>query len=216
MKLTKEQKEEVRNIIKEELKNYPDFVIGSEEYQRVPLDPSILQQVLFDSDSRVLFYNRELRKLDLSKIDFSGCDIRSKNLSYTNVKIDPQTVIQKSLRNTNLEGLDLSKVSFYGVCIEGANLKGTGAKINPQTIYGKSLFGTNLESLDLSEANFDGTDIRRANLKNTNAKIDLSLVCYGISQDTNLEGCYVISHHFEEAVSEIREAFKIYRKQIHP
>jgi uncharacterized protein YjbI with pentapeptide repeats len=115
--------------------------------------------------------NTDSSGINLSKVDFTGIDIRGTNLSGTAANIDPQKVSFKSLQGTNLEGLNLSNADFTGVDIRGSNLSKTDAMVNPQKVYGKSLENTILEGLDLTNADFTGVNIEGADLKGTNANI---------------------------------------------
>ena len=60
-------------------------------YERIKLDANILEQVIFEEDAskRLIFSVSELRKLDLSEIDFAGVYISETDLSYTNANINP-------------------------------------------------------------------------------------------------------------------------------
>ena len=105
-------------------------------YERIKLDANILEQVIFEEDAskRLIFSVSELRKLDLSEIDFAGVYISETDLSYTNANINPQTVAGKCLKCTNLAGLDLRGKDFTDVNIDEANLSNTGAKIEEDAV----------------------------------------------------------------------------------
>ena len=68
----------------------------SYRYERIKLSVDILRQVIFRRNKlgkkSLAFSVTELRKLDLSEIDFSGVYMCMSNLSYTNANINPQTV----------------------------------------------------------------------------------------------------------------------------
>ena len=73
----------------------------SYRYERIKLSVDILRQVIFRRNKlgkkSLAFSVTELRKLDLSEIDFSGVYMCMSNLSYTNANINPQTAYGKSL-----------------------------------------------------------------------------------------------------------------------
>ena len=125
-------------LIKRYLMQMPDFdVTADEPYKRVKVNPQRLNEIFFDRNDEPNFTISELRKLDLSKVDFTGRNVRGYNYSYTNVNIDPQTVLSKNIANTNLEGVDMSTKDFTGVDIYGAKLINTGATIDLNTIKGE-------------------------------------------------------------------------------
>lgn len=70
-----------------------------------------------------------LRKLDLSELDFSGCDVSHLNLSYTSTNINPQTITikDKCLWTTICTSLDFKNKDFIGVSVAFANLENTDA-----------------------------------------------------------------------------------------
>ena len=167
-------------------------------HKRLKFPLEILREILFlnyleiqyaydDEDiyqTRPVKYSVDLlRKLDLSELDFTGWDISNLDLSYTNAKINPQTVRDKSLQGTNCKGLDLSYKSFFNVDVRGANLEDTNASLDPQEIYQKSLRGTNCKGLKFKTktvydflgtidiVNFNGVDIDGANLLETNVQL---------------------------------------------
>ena len=178
--LSTESIEKLRKAIQKELEKIPEFDVEraydkSYRYERIKLDVNILKQVIFKEHRGVkksTFSLSELRKLDLSEVDFAGVDISEDDLSYTNANINPQIVAGKRLMGTNLAGLDLKGKDFAGVDIDGANLSNTGADIDPQTVRSKSLKRTNLTGLDLKGKDFTGVRIQGANLSNTGADID--------------------------------------------
>ena len=137
-----------------------------------------------------------LRKLDLSELDFTGWDISNLDLSYTNAKINPQTVRDKSLQGTNCKGLDFSNVDFTDVDIEGANLEETGANIDPQTIKDKSLWETNCTSLNLRDKDFNEVYVVRASLEGTGASINPQTIKYKSLEKTNCTGLNFIGKDF--------------------
>ena len=85
-----------------------------------------------------------LKYIDLSNVSLDGVNVTSKDLSNTNININPQSVLNKTLYGCNLEGIDMKDKDFNGVCIEGTNLKDTNSYIDLDNIRG-NLCGTNLD-----------------------------------------------------------------------
>ncbi len=140
-------------VIKEALAEMPEFDLNYPKYERLKIKPEILNEIFFDRNWEPNFRNSEMRKLDLSEIDFTQKNVRGYDYSYTNVNINPQTVLGKDLSNTNLEGVDMSDKEFKGVNIYGTNLKYTGATIDLKTIKGeisdiKKLEGCNIINIE--------------------------------------------------------------------
>ena len=97
-----------------------DKRITCDEFERLT---GVSARPLFRSD------NEKLREYDISCVIYDDRDLTNINLSYTNAIINPQKVMDKSLKYADLEGIDLSQANFQGVNITGANLKNTGAKL---------------------------------------------------------------------------------------
>ena len=169
-KYSKEQIKQMIKIIKEELDTLEEYDINIiKSYPRITIHRNILNAVFFDEFDSPNFSVEEMRKLDLSEIDFSFKDMTNKDYSFTNINLDPQLVIDKSLFNTNLKCVDL---------------------------FGKD---------------FTDVDIRKANLSDTGALIVLTTI-KNIDEYTELDGCRVIGNI--DPIEEIKETFKIYRKEI--
>ena len=211
--LNKKKIEKIREVLKEELQKVPEFDVEraydeSYRYKRIKLSTGILEKVIFGEKKDLFGYNRlclifpvsELRKLDLSEIDFAGIYISFANLSYTNANIDPQKVCDKSLWGTNLTGLDLKGKDFTDVYIEEADLSNTGADIDPQTVRGKSLWRTNLTGLDLKGKDFTDVYIEEADLSNTGADIDPQTVFGKNLLGTNLTGLDLRGKDFTDVI----------------
>lgn len=143
--------------IKRILEEMPEFDTNSEEYQRLKINPIILNEIFFDRNDEPNFKNYEMRKLDLSEVNFENRFLRGYDYSYTNANIDPQKVIGKILSNTNLEGVNMVDKDFTDVDIYGTNLKNTGATIDLNTIKG--------EIYDL--ADLEGCNVINNDLENT-------------------------------------------------
>lgn len=144
-------------------------------YNRVHLEKELLQIILIDNHLFRELPVQVLRKLDLSELDFSGCDVSNLDLSYTNANIDPQTIKDKCLWATVCTSLDFKNKDFTGVSVAFANLENTNANINPQTIKNKCLYQTNCRGLNLAGKDFTGVDIRGAALEGTGANLSKEL-----------------------------------------
>jgi uncharacterized protein YjbI with pentapeptide repeats len=151
-------------------------------------------------------FKHKLKGIDLSFIEsekWNDIDLSELDLSYTGIRFNPQTILNKRLRQTNLEGVDLSYLdaeSFNEVDLRGANLKGTGIKFNPQTIYNNYLNGTNLEDVDLINLpieSWTNVNLAGANLKRTGIKFNPQLLTNKYLLGTDLEGVD-LSHIKEE------------------
>ena len=122
-------------VIKEELYNLEEYDTSIvKPYKRVKLHKNIINAVFFDKEDNSNFTVEEMRKLDLSEIDFLEKNMENKDYSYTNINFDPQKIKNKSLYNTNLKGTDLFAKDFTDVDIRSANLNETSATIVLTTI----------------------------------------------------------------------------------
>ena len=182
-KMTQQQKEEIKDLICDfTMKQYPTWNVEDpveiQNLNRIKLPRELLQSILIDTG----FYREIsvgfLRRLDLSAISFKGTNLMNLDLSYTNARINPQSIYKKSLYGTNCQGLNLQYVIFCGVDVRKANLEGTNARIDPQKIYKKSLRETNCKGLNFrgtflnrptNAPDFTGVDVEGANLEDTNA-----------------------------------------------
>lgn len=134
-KYTEEQIQKMIEIIKEELFNLEEFDIHIvKPYKRVKLHKNIINAVFFDKEDNSNFLVEEMRKLDLSEVNFENKNMTYKDYSYTNIKFDPQKIKDKSLYNTNLKGTDMFNKDFTDVDIRGANLNETNATIVLTTV----------------------------------------------------------------------------------
>ena len=71
--------------------------------------------------------NLDIRKANLVKIDFSGCDLRGTNFSYSNLKdalFRGADMRDCSLWNANLEGADFSDADLEGADLDYSKLRG--------------------------------------------------------------------------------------------
>lgn len=128
------EEKEIRKIVKEikrDLRNVPDLKPeDADEFVRISDYNDVLPDVFWNMYDEPNFTNKEMRKLDLSRLCFDNEVMDGINLSYTNVHIDPQKVQDKSLANVNLEGTHLYGKSFDGTVLYGTNLKFTEALID--------------------------------------------------------------------------------------
>jgi hypothetical protein len=90
------------------------------------------------------FVGLDLRKANLTKLDFAGCSFQSANLSYVNFK------------DSNLEGCDFANASLWNANLEGANLT-----------------RANLEDADLDYTKLRGAVLYRANIRRATLPTDL-------------------------------------------
>ena len=119
----------------------------------IKIEPKILRIIFTEYVRR---WEEEISLFDWSKVSFENVDVCHKNLSGTNIILDPQVIKDRTLWGTNCYGLDMSGEDFTGVNIIGANLEGTRAKIDPQKVASKFLVGTNCRGLDMKGKNFTG------------------------------------------------------------
>ncbi len=185
-----DREEEFYDFFRNELNKLPclDTSLPINElknYKRVKLPLKLLEKILFHFDGFQFLEINDLRKLDLSELNFNGQKLVADrnlscstsyflDLSYTNINLDPQKLVNKKLCGINLRGVDLCGKDFTGVKIQNADLSYTGAKINSQKVWKKSIFNTNLKGIDLSNADFNDVDVKKAKLNDTNAKLDAS------------------------------------------
>lgn len=90
------------------------------------------------------FAGVDLRKANLTKLDFSNCSFVGANLSYVNFK------------DSNLEACDFSQSSLWNANLEGANLT-----------------RANLEDADLDYTKLRGAVLYRANVRRAQLPTDL-------------------------------------------
>lgn len=86
----------------------------------------------------------DIRKANLVKIDFTGCDLRATNFSYSNLK------------DANFTGADLRGASLWNANLEGANFT-----------------EANLEDADLDYAKLRGAVLFHANIRRASLPTDL-------------------------------------------
>ncbi len=115
-------------------------------------------------------YTFALSKEILSKLDFTGISFDNFNASgydfsnLTGISLNPQTVFNKSLKNSKLSGVNFIG-GFDDVNIVSADFTGSkNAVINPQTIKKRDLYNTKLDSTyiigSLSDCNIVDTNFK--------------------------------------------------------
>lgn len=90
------------------------------------------------------FSDLDLRKANLTKLDFTGCRFKNSNCSYVNFK------------DSNLDSCDFSNASLWNANLEGANLT-----------------RANLEDADLDYTKLRGAVLYRANIRRATLPTDL-------------------------------------------
>ena len=83
----------------------------------------VLERLAETKDLRDL----DIRKANLVKVDFSGCDLRGSNFSYSNLKdalFKGSDMRDSSLWNANLEGADFTDADLEGADLDYSKLRG--------------------------------------------------------------------------------------------
>ena len=106
----------------------------------------------------IIFWGDDLRGLNLSGVDFEGCDL-----------------IGADLRDANLSGAILWRASTMGIKLGGANLQ--GADLRWSSLVDADLRNTDLRGANMEQCSFDGADLRGAHLEGANVE--------GITVDAN-------------------------------
>lgn len=96
----------------------------------------VLEQLADTKDLR----SKDMRKANLIKIDFSGCDLREANFSYANLK-------DASFREADLRGTSLWSANLEGADFTGANLE--DADLDYSKLRGAVLFRANIRRASL-------------------------------------------------------------------
>ena len=131
-----------REVINELVRKY--------EGDKLKVIDFISSDVLFENTG--YGYTFALSKEILSKLDFTGISFDNFNASgydfsnLTGISLNPQTVFNKSLKNSKLSGVNFIG-GFDDVNIVSADFTGSkNAVINPQTIKKRDLYNTKLDS----------------------------------------------------------------------
>ena len=82
----------------------------------------------------------DIRKANLIKIDFSGCDLRETNFSYANLK-------DSCFRNADMRGASLWNANLEGADLTGANLE--DADLDYSKLRGAIMYRSNLRRASL-------------------------------------------------------------------
>ncbi len=99
--LSEERKSKLIIALRKELRQNPEFDVEktydeSYRYERLKISTDILEQVIFYESKNIrlilIFPVNELRKLDLSEIDFVGVDIKYTDLNNTSAKAEKDFV----------------------------------------------------------------------------------------------------------------------------
>lgn len=159
--MRREEIEEIRNILVEELEKYEGEPI------LLPLEPKLLNEIIFEDyygDGFKRFYYKFksfnlLKKIDFSNIPFTNVILRECDLTnLKNVRIDPQIVYNKDLSYQSYNGVEFIGTFDNAIC-SNANFTGSvGTVINPQTIKDKKLSHSILKDATFN-GGFDGVDI---------------------------------------------------------
>ncbi len=159
----------------------------------------ILKQVLFLNVGFYLFIpdlENVYEHLDWSNISMDKVRVAGKDLSkYHNMKINPQTILNRDLSNTICKGVKFVG-TFDNADITRSNLNGSiDAVINPQTIKNKDLTFGSFNGVRFIDT-FNGCIIMGANFEGSiNCNIDVSQVSQKMLTNANLDSA-VLSGSF--------------------
>lgn len=116
---------------------------GDIEYSSIQVEDKKLLKEMLQYMIETPRFIKILKYIDFTGITAEGNNCASKQLQNTNLDIDPQTVLNKTLYGANLENHDMSDKDYSGSCIINTNLKNTNSFIDLAKIKG-SIEGTNL------------------------------------------------------------------------
>ncbi len=111
-----------------------------------------------------------LKYIDFTGITADGNNCASKHLENTNLDVDPQTILNKTLYGANLENKDMSNKDFSDSCITGTNLKNTNSIIDLAKLNG-TIEGTDLTNCTCIASKEEFTKIKI----NESSKIDKAI-----------------------------------------
>jgi uncharacterized protein YjbI with pentapeptide repeats len=117
-------------------------------------------------DIKMSFENEDLTDLDLTNLNFSGCNCC--NTTFSGASLQGATFTAANLSGANLAGCDLSNLNFQGANLGGADLTGTilTAAILSSTVLDDTDFSTaSLENAIFDQAHGFRTIFVAANLK---------------------------------------------------
>lgn len=194
MKKTTIDKKKIRQLIVKYVKQN-----GKEKPVLIPMEPSVLNKVLFEKHKFCHEIEEVLPMIDFSNVPFDGFDAFMQDFKeLTGVKINPQRLLNKDLRFATCEGVEFTG-SFEDVQMEYADFTNSiGAKFDPKEVHSKSLVGTTCSSVEFT-GDFKGVNIQGASFDgSTNAKINLNDICQNRLHNTVLCGAQltgVIKEH---------------------
>ena len=162
------KKAKIIRTIKKELKMVPDYNPDLQDInQRTNKYEDILPEVFWNIYGEPNFTNREMRKLDLSKLSFENEFAEGFDFSYTNINLDPTKVRNKSIDYANFEGTDLSMYTLDGVSVIDTNLTNSKVKVDLDKIARYSR-RTKLKGCFILESSFLGKIIPYSVLEGSN------------------------------------------------
>lgn len=150
--------------------------------------------------------DRNMRNVDLSKVDFTeatlqGSDMSGANLRWADLsgaKLNNAVLANTDLRGAKLIGTDLRGADLRGALLDGADMSGadlgnadmTQLILTRTRLNGVSLIGTKLVQADLSGTILAGIDISKADLSGANLS-GANLAGSSLSQ-ANLSGAILV------------------------
>lgn len=127
---------------------------------------------------------RDMRNVDLSKVNFTEANLRSSNFTGANLRwsdlsgarLSGAVLAKVDLRGAKLIGADLRGVDLRGALLSGADLSGavldgadmTQLDLTKTQLGGVSFISTKLVEANLSNANLPGIDLVYADLSGAN------------------------------------------------
>jgi uncharacterized protein YjbI with pentapeptide repeats/ABC-type phosphate transport system substrate-binding protein len=127
---------------------------------------------------------RDMRGIDLHKVDFTqatlqGSDLSGANLrwaDFSGARLNNAVLSNADMRGAKLLGTDLRNADLRGAMLEGADLSGalldgadmTQLNLTQSRLHGVSLIGTKLVQVNLSQVHLAGTDLSSADLNGAN------------------------------------------------
>ncbi len=128
---------ELEKEINEKLKN------GNLEYSSIKVNNKKLLKKTLQYMLETPRLIKILKYIDFTGITAAGNNCASKCFKDTNLDVNPQTVLNKTLYGANLENKDMSDKDYSNSCITEANLKNTNSIIDLSKLKG-TIEGTDL------------------------------------------------------------------------
>ena len=140
-------KEMLRKIIVKYVKQN-----GKDDPVLIPLEPNVLNAVLFEDHTFCKEISEVLTMIDFSNVPFDGFDAFMQNFTQlTGVKINPQKLHNKDLRFAVCEGVEFVG-SFADAKIEFTDFTNSiGASFDPKEVHSKSLVGTTCADVEFTD-----------------------------------------------------------------